>query len=119
MRISDWSSDVCSSDLVVTGTSAGKRESRPADSCGWHMSGNRKRTGRHRPLQECQSSGANETRTESPRRPTACGRSEEHTSELQLLMRTPYAVFCLEKQQAMRRRTQEEYATEHKQPNTN
>src|SRR3546814_1848957 len=27
----------------------------------------------------------------------ACGRSEEHTSELQSLMRTSYAVFCLEK----------------------
>src|SRR3546814_2892101 len=26
------------------------------------------------------------------------GRSEEHTSELQSLMRTPYAVFCLKKQ---------------------
>src|SRR3546814_5209514 len=25
------------------------------------------------------------------------GRSEEHTSELQSLMRTPYAVFCLKK----------------------
>src|SRR3546814_9747126 len=25
------------------------------------------------------------------------GRSEEHTSELQSLMRTPYAVFCLQK----------------------
>src|SRR3546814_8137157 len=29
--------------------------------------------------------------------PTRVGRSEEHTSELQSLMRTPYAVFCLEK----------------------
>src|SRR3546814_8888849 len=26
------------------------------------------------------------------------GRSEEHTSELQSLMRSPYAVFCLKKQ---------------------
>src|SRR3546814_3478255 len=26
---------------------------------------------------------------------SACGRSEEHTSELQSLMRTSYAVFCL------------------------
>src|SRR3546814_14801221 len=26
-----------------------------------------------------------------------CGRSEEHTSELQSLMRTSYAVFCLKK----------------------
>src|SRR3546814_10564123 len=27
--------------------------------------------------------------------PRPCGRSEEHTSELQSLMRTSYAVFCL------------------------
>src|SRR3546814_7836993 len=29
----------------------------------------------------------------------ACGRSEEHTSELQSLMRISYAVFCLKKKQ--------------------
>src|SRR3546814_9879353 len=28
---------------------------------------------------------------------SACGRSEEHTSELQSLMRISYAVFCLKK----------------------
>src|SRR3546814_8232088 len=28
---------------------------------------------------------------------TTTGRSEEHTSELQSLLRTPYAVFCLKK----------------------
>src|SRR3546814_5124389 len=31
------------------------------------------------------------------RTPPACGRSEEHTSELQSLMRISYAVFCLKK----------------------
>src|SRR3546814_4234504 len=30
-------------------------------------------------------------------RPNSGNRSEEHTSELQSLMRTPYAVFCLKK----------------------
>src|SRR3546814_1430914 len=30
-------------------------------------------------------------------RPSAAGRSEEHTSELQSLMRISYAVFCLKK----------------------
>src|SRR3546814_10544882 len=29
--------------------------------------------------------------------PTTCSRSEEHTSELQSLMRNSYAVFCLKK----------------------
>src|SRR3546814_13439746 len=32
-----------------------------------------------------------------PRRPRVDGRSEEHTSELQSLMRISYAVFCLKK----------------------
>src|SRR3546814_5920916 len=36
--------------------------------------------------------------TVKPRRVTI-GRSEEHTSELQTLMRTSYAVFCLKKTQ--------------------
>src|SRR3546814_1409234 len=33
-------------------------------------------------------------------------RSEEHTSELQSLMRTSYAVFCLKKKQQQREQTQ-------------
>src|SRR3546814_8459021 len=33
------------------------------------------------------------------------GRSEEHTSELQSLMRISYAVFCLQKKQTVRRNT--------------
>src|SRR3546814_6542554 len=35
--------------------------------------------------------------------PGADGRSEEHTSELQSLMRISYAVFCLKKKQIMKR----------------
>src|SRR3546814_4667702 len=38
----------------------------------------------------CQNTGTNRTSVMS-------GRSEEHTSELQSLMRTSYAVFCLKK----------------------
>src|SRR3546814_1103090 len=34
-----------------------------------------------------------------PQRPQGIGRSEEHTSELQSLMRISYAVFCLKKKQ--------------------
>src|SRR3546814_5182516 len=37
----------------------------------------------------------------------ACLRSEEHTSELQSLMRTSYAVFCLKK------KTKKHYTTQH------
>src|SRR3546814_4637017 len=35
--------------------------------------------------------------SDDPSLPTALSRSEEHTSELQSLMRTSYAVFCLKK----------------------
>src|SRR3546814_3665520 len=35
----------------------------------------------------------------------AANRSEEHTSELQSLMRISYAVFCLKKKQSLRSRT--------------
>src|SRR3546814_2644873 len=36
--------------------------------------------------------------------PADCGRSEEHTSELQSLMRISYAVFCLKKKNNKRKR---------------
>src|SRR3546814_7928307 len=36
-----------------------------------------------------------------------CGRSEEHTSELQSLMRISYAVFCLKKQRILDRQWRE------------
>src|SRR3546814_4304433 len=39
--------------------------------------------------------GANEQASYAP--PIPCPRSEEHTSELQSLMRITYAVFCLKK----------------------
>src|SRR3546814_4922039 len=37
------------------------------------------------------------------------GRSEEHTSELQSLMRISYAVFCLKKKSRVMMRTKKEY----------
>src|SRR3546814_6595419 len=41
--------------------------------------------------------GAVEGRADTPPTLAACPRSEEHTSELQSLMRNSYAVFCLKK----------------------
>src|SRR3546814_8302241 len=123
MRISDWSSDVCSSDLLVAGLlhHLGARvvvfvdpvpEAHEAEGIvlvlgaldklgdavlgadlGQHL--------QHRLV------GAAVRR--APQRGDAggdagegigvagTGRSEEHTSELQSLMRTSYAVFCLKK----------------------
>src|SRR3546814_4508713 len=89
VRISDWSSDVCSSDL---------RTWRPASPYGGGAS--------RRPRRAAHQQTALGPRFRQPRRarlrssPAASpqhGRSEEHTSELQSLMRISYAVFCLKK----------------------
>src|SRR3546814_6627640 len=71
------------------------------------MHGERRRNGRpFGRLQEglCRSAGG-DRRPDGPAAAFGCGkgadrggqRSEEHTSELQSLMRIPYAVFCLKK----------------------
>src|SRR3546814_8974632 len=51
------------------------------------------RTGRRLPAGQ----GRDERHGFRPARASALGRSEEHTSELQSLMRISYAVFCLKK----------------------
>src|SRR3546814_4425480 len=45
----------------------------------------------------CHRAGGKSTRPRRLRRAAGLGRSEEHTSELQSLMRISYAVFCLKK----------------------
>src|SRR3546814_6378167 len=104
-RMSDWSSDVCSSDL-------------------WHAADGRGRAGdagRQQPaLRSLPSRPARPDRPDadveawahepspldqrradgdllSARRARNKARSEEHTSELQSLMRNSYAVFCVKK----------------------
>src|SRR3546814_7946403 len=116
MRISDWSSDVCSSDLVAVdgdrivavgrGEQTGAREI-DADGAlvtpGFvdiHAHYDGQATWDH---QLAPSSWQGVTTVVmgncgvgfAPVRPA--DRSEEHTSELQSLMRTSYAVFCLKK----------------------
>src|SRR3546814_6876378 len=98
MRISDWSSDVGSSDLVHV---------RPrAEGCARHRPGARKallRFGKYRaPRQDMVQArrGPPESVPLCERRSRkGAARSEEHTSELQSLMRISYAVFCLKKKQ--------------------
>src|SRR3546814_9465666 len=126
MRISDWSSDVCSSDLTAFEAPSARLRRRPAGA----------ERGRH-----CRVAVAGCVRqcahsylafripheTVSPRRARrlqldrvradrkrAAGRrrtgareprSEEHTSELQSLMRISYAVFCLKKKQKHQQKT--------------
>src|SRR3546814_7133660 len=103
MRISDWSSDVCSSDLP-----AERAARRLADDAGRGVEarGRRRAAGPRRALpreaeRRRRARGGDHRRL--PRPPHAppvrygYGRSEEHTSELQSLMRISYAVFCLKK----------------------
>src|SRR3546814_10082583 len=114
MRISDWSSDVCSSDL------SGRAE---ASSECLRRAGCQSSARRAAPLPPPHSAAGRafqgwEFRRRSGdgpyRHPTRTAgqpvgvvekfwwnrlRSEEHTSELQSLMRISYAVFCLKKKQ--------------------
>src|SRR3546814_3081078 len=109
MRISDGSSDVCSSDLdpivghepleLLAGILAAlirvmqesiglaappdRHDQRIGDELGCHV-------GTHRPSDH-------PAREQVDHRSNIEPRSEEHTSELQSLMRISYAVFCLKK----------------------
>src|SRR3546814_8111255 len=101
MRISDWSSDVCSSDLIRAAPGPrvqswaeswkGIFRSRLAVSAG---GGAGPDSGRLRFAQRTHAGAGGAT---IHRRGAADHRSEEHTSELQSLMRISYAVFCLKK----------------------
>src|SRR3546814_1816513 len=96
MRISDWSSDVCSSDLFEE-FSQFAQHLRLGAAFG------------HAPLQRF---GRVTARLLDQPAPFAAlrDRSEEHTSELQSLMRISYAVFCLKKQKA-KENTHKRYST--------
>src|SRR3546814_3623426 len=112
MRISDWSSDVCSSDLnsrrgryICVSTRRSRRARSIARSCGAASrrphSANYGNGGKIRDIVE-----GPHVRTCRPTQSGRNVRSEEHTSELQSLMRISYAVFCLkqkkhEKQQQL------------------
>src|SRR3546814_3451209 len=107
MRISDWSSDVCSSDLSRAGDFegellqrfgylAGLMESALSEVVVASPAG--KRFLRKLMLRTALvDHGEIETLLENYERIATQSRSEEHTSELQSLMRISYAVFCLKK----------------------
>src|SRR3546814_4726182 len=103
MRISDWSSDVCSSDLNV---SLGRRNPDFGNvvsvmgSVTLPIFAGRRQEPRIAAA-EAQAAAALAERADALRELEAQFeadlRSEEHTSELQSLMRISYAVFCLKK----------------------
>src|SRR3546814_9259482 len=104
MRISDWSSDVCSSDLGGgkgedrQGTPYGHVISPVMSHCfgGWRLARARRPAPQQRPGQGNYGAGRADYKTRRMRL-SSQSRSEEHTSELQSLMRISYAVFCLKK----------------------
>src|SRR3546814_9763775 len=138
MRISDWSSDVCSSDLphatarasLQPGKELAAKEGAGGDDNG--RGGQQPPVAQHHPgyrvaigvafdarglaLHNLQIVIAAEQRLDGGaiepavglrarplhRRTLAPVRSEEHTSELQSLMRLSYAVFCLKKKTTIR-----------------
>src|SRR3546814_8301860 len=152
MRISDWSSDVCSSDLSVTLSSRSARPTARKQKAAAHP------TSAHPPshIKKAAESpvsaqtipgtqamtvsirrrevaipllffSADRRRFGSPMQRRRIGtaeramavrivRSEEHTSELQSLMRISYAVFCLKKKHKIRNRPLHDTArcTDHK-----
>src|SRR3546814_1276859 len=123
MRISDWSSDVCSSDLNscrVRIDSAevldadcprfrGRRSSSGVLRCRLARWRSFRRPGvRH----EAYRSGFLRSDALGRRRLRGGGwRSEEHTSELQSLMRISYAVFCLKKKKRQITQVTQSYIT--------
>src|SRR3546814_3987639 len=104
MRISDWSSDVCSSDLIGTRRRSSKLSWTPP------LAAPSPSTAARPPLPQGRRSAVGHgtsmatvtttTQLAPPPRGRSLAmprRSEEHTSELQSLMRISYAVFCLKK----------------------
>src|SRR3546814_8083795 len=107
MRISDWSSDVCSSDLIIRrALQAPVRQiAENAGVDGAVVAG--------KLLESKDTSWGFNAQTEEytdlvkagvidPTKVVRVARSEEHTSELQSLMRISYAVFCLKKKKTKR-----------------
>src|SRR3546814_1811017 len=141
MRISDWSSDVCSSDLLPPRRHSGHLDSmlddpellrsrtirtfkqdgclriQPLTHLGFFHSGRQMAAAAHLRVKSgarCNSSRSRQICRHRDRSGPGCDgslpecfhdavshpamrRSEEHTSELQSLMRISYAVFCLKK----------------------
>src|SRR3546814_4465680 len=111
MRISVWSSDVCSSDLhrcaidpsveaIITAPSQGSccricSHNKALIWSGVALSGGASGAG---PKSAAATPGKKKKRpARTPVRGRCARRSEEHTSELQSLMRISYAVVCLKK----------------------
>src|SRR3546814_6485367 len=117
MRISDWSSDVCSSDLHehTDRTDGADRAKTHAHSADRHARRQvllgRRRSGtvpwpevwRLRPVHVPAAADVSAVLQSQSQGSAVVRRSEEHTSELQSLLRSSYAVFCLQKKTQLQR----------------
>src|SRR3546814_9816638 len=115
MRISDWSSDVCSSDLQDTRHHFILGQSRIGREADLRIKGAAGHVQDRRDAFDIAATGKIKRRIDltfageanppfrqfkgTARKTIGAARSEEHTSELQSLMRISYAVFCLKKKQ--------------------
>src|SRR3546814_4037697 len=105
MRISDWSSDVCSSDLVLRGIPFAVKD--VIDTSDYPTQYGSPIYKGFQPTLDAACVAMAKSRSAVMLGKVATGefatqtpshaRSEEHTSELQSLMRISYAVFCLTK----------------------
>src|SRR3546814_4137207 len=105
MLISDWSADGCASDLLDPGSVPVGAIARRGGPCRRNAAPAARRHDRARRKPRLRADGAwrgggrggAEAIGDRRHRRPDLGRSEEHTSELQSLMRISYAVFCLKK----------------------
>src|SRR3546814_5596457 len=127
MRISDWSSDVCSSDLegeaaergaaIIDRVAALDLLCPPARDAGFQRVAPPQPGARHGERHQQQQEGGSDSQAGrahgrhdscgqaavQPESARPCNRSDEHTSELQSLMRISYAVICLKKKKKKRK----------------
>src|SRR3546814_1699259 len=106
MRISDWSSDVCSSDLAFNPSTLMSASLRPralpmarpqAKTAKVPASDTMTKPVCHTACQSVVATTSNIRQGKASQTTKRLSRSEEHTSELQSLMRISFAVFCLNK----------------------
>src|SRR3546814_9381332 len=130
MRISDWSSDVCSSDLEAVDRGGepgeGRAEQHPQRHRQEYPQGQkaveeRKAFAlrlRHRSSPSAATRLPASSITCSPSSLAKAPRSEEHTSELQSLMRISYAVFCLKKKKRQNKTDKKQRTLKNRQYNS-
>src|SRR3546814_4037218 len=114
MRIIDWISDVCSSDLAVVAVARqAARQPAPQPGAGGddravraRLAAGAARAGMDAVGTVDAAGGATDRGADGTARQAArtALRTEEHTSELQSLMRISYAVFCLKKKKTQQHR---------------